>query len=139
MKIIALKGERDSGKTTTLNIVYQFMLDNDYIQIPNSFKQIGGDLSDFRDVLIKDSIKVGILTPGDEGPLSKIKLEELKNEGCHIVIIGWRNNVQLWKTANNNHTIIVNKSPKKPKRLQRIYNHRDAKLVLEELKLIKHL
>ncbi len=66
MEIIVLKGDAKKGKTETLTIVYQAMLLFGYTQVPGHYKKLGNPANnDFRDILEKNGIKIGIATIGD--------------------------------------------------------------------------
>ena len=92
MDVIALTGKSNCGKTETLNIVYQFLLQNGYVQIQNPifFKVLGNPvMRDFIDILEKGNRKVGIVTVGDYviGNISIQKnLAYLDAAGCNIAI-----------------------------------------------------
>lgn len=43
MEVIALQGNPDVGKTTTLNIVYQLLLQAGYTQVAGKFKDLSND------------------------------------------------------------------------------------------------
>lgn len=84
MELIVLEGDAHVGKTTTLNIVYQLLLQAGYRQVPGFFQDLANN--DFLDVL-EDSNKqrVGIVTQGDYaiGNFSvKRHLMTLDQAGC---------------------------------------------------------
>lgn len=65
MKVIALKGPHNCGKTQTLTIVYFLLLKEGYKQANgNNFQYLDGN-GDFRDILEFDGKKIGIVTQGD--------------------------------------------------------------------------
>jgi len=95
MEIISLRGPQNSGKTTTLTIVHDKLLEQSSQNSNNCFKEISN--GDFRDVIEYNGRKVGIVTQGDypKGECSvKNHLEELKDLGCDVAIcactIGYR-------------------------------------------------
>jgi hypothetical protein len=63
MDVIALTGISNSGKTETLNILYQIILLNGYVQVPGHFRDLGN--GDCLDVFEKNGVRVGIVTQGD--------------------------------------------------------------------------
>ncbi len=66
MKVIALKGPHNCGKTQTLTIVYFLLLKEGYKQADdNNFQYLDGKTGDFRDILEFDGKKIGIVTQGD--------------------------------------------------------------------------
>lgn len=65
MKVIALKGPHNCGKTQTLTIAYFLLLKEGYKQANgNNFQYLDGN-GDFRDILEFDGKKIGIVTQGD--------------------------------------------------------------------------
>ena len=56
MEVIALQGHSNSGKSETINIVYQLLLQNGYTQVRGQFIGPLGNpaMRDFLDVLQKD-------------------------------------------------------------------------------------
>ena len=87
MKIIALKGRRDSGKTTTIKLLPNILTLNGYTQVPNKFKNYGDD---FLDIYANGSKKVGITSSGDTFDLVNDRLTDLVNEKCDICICACR-------------------------------------------------
>lgn len=98
MKIIALVGKSDTGKTTTLNNVYIDLLSQGYVT--RFYNQVGAFKEDFKAILVKDGVKIGIATVGDFAIGKKVNqleskrgcrtaieyIEEFAQEDCHKVI-----------------------------------------------------
>ncbi|WP_270527601.1 hypothetical protein [Phocaeicola plebeius] len=87
MKIIALEGPSNCGKTETLHIVYNSLLQNGYQPIPNAFEDLFNN--DFLDVVEKSGKIIGIVTQGDYaiGKCSvKKHLERLTKFNCDTII-----------------------------------------------------
>ena len=66
MKVIALRGERDCGKTQTLIKVYEMMKTQGFqslSDLPEDYKDLGNN--DFRDVLEYNGRRIGIVSQGD--------------------------------------------------------------------------
>ena len=87
MEIIALRGQDNTGKTTTLKIVFEKLKAQGF-QPMNDFEE---DLEngDFLWVLEKDGRKVGLVTQGDyaQGEYSvKNHLSKLERAGCDTAI-----------------------------------------------------
>ena len=89
MKIIALQGKGNSGKTTTIKILHDIMLQNNYSQIPNMRQNHGND---FLDIYIHpvSNLKVGITSSGDTYDLVNDRLQDLVNEKCDVCICACR-------------------------------------------------
>lgn len=63
MYVIALVGESNRGKTTTLNIVHQYVLENGGES--KKKKQLGGQANDFSDTVFFQNRKIMFYTMGD--------------------------------------------------------------------------
>jgi hypothetical protein len=100
MEILALNGSADCGKTNTLNIVYQLLLNAGYTQVkghfdkPDSVNFLGEGVygsKDFFDVLADGNKLVGITTgENSESELEK-RLSYFKNVGCVKAICAYTN------------------------------------------------
>jgi len=67
MKVIALKGEKDSGKSTTLKKVHELLMAAGGEQERYCYKDLEGNSKDLRDVINFAGKKIGIVTQGDYG------------------------------------------------------------------------
>lgn len=94
MRVIALLGGVNTGKSHTINIVYQLLLLNHYVQVPGHFRELGNpDFEDIIDVLQNTTFgkRVGIVGMGDYPPghgaagLDSL-LSELQVAGCNIAV-----------------------------------------------------
>lgn len=87
MKVIALEGIHDSGKTQTLNIVYLLLIQAGYVQLTGAFQDLGNN--DCLDVFQGFGKTVGIVTQGDYaigGYSVKNHLLRLQSFSCDIAI-----------------------------------------------------
>jgi hypothetical protein len=137
MYVIALEGKPNSGKTETINIVYQLMLQIGYRQIENNVKDLGP--KDFLDVLTNDIQTVGIVSHGDYaiGKYSvKTHLAKLEGFGCDKVIcactIGESKGRIKTAIEKYPHTYVL-KSFQPAVELQRIDNNTDANKLMSYL------
>lgn len=109
MKVIALKGEKDSGKSTTLKKVSEFLMKAGGEQETNYKVNLKGN-DDFRDVINFAGKRIGIVTQGDYGdeiekdykgvipselekrPALSVRdhLKILKKKKCDIAICAYR-------------------------------------------------
>lgn len=110
MKVIALKGEKDSGKSTTLKEVYKILKAASGEKKSDCYKDLEGKSKDLRDVINFAGKKIGIVTQGDYGdeiekeykdvspielanrPALSVRhhLDILMKEGCDIAICAYR-------------------------------------------------
>ncbi len=95
MKIIVLKGKEDSGKSSTLNLVYSLLLNRDATLYSNKFEFLKGQKSDFRAILQKNNKKIGIVTQVDYSLKTKGNntdnalfdhIKWVKDLGCDIAV-----------------------------------------------------
>lgn len=85
MKIIALIGPSECGKTSTLNLVYDKLVKN--ASVTNPKIQLGGDPRDFSTIIVFNELKIAIFTMGDYsyGVIGAIKWALDNN--CDILIV----------------------------------------------------
>jgi len=135
MKIIALRGAENTGKSHVINIVYQFLLMGGWSQIPGNFRILGNKIfEDVIDILQKEKILIGIIGAGDYqiGNMGlKNLIDELKNKGCQIIICSCRNNPKIEKAVTLNHDYIwVDKTLSTGRDNDRIVNGIDAEHII---------
>ncbi|MDM1098318.1 hypothetical protein HXZ81_17105 [Myroides odoratimimus] len=134
MELIVLEGNPSVGKTNTINIVYQLLLERDYKQVINCFQDLGNN--DFLDVLEKDDEKIGIVSQGDYaiGECSVEKhLEKLVMYGCKKAICACTvgtGKSRIKKIINNYSNVIILKTGQSIVSLQRIENNMDANKIV---------
>lgn len=132
MKVVALVGEGNTGKSHTINVVYNFLLKDGYCQIPEHFRILGNPIyEDFIDILEKDEIKIGFAGMGDyitgEGRSIKNLLAELYIKECDVAICACRNNPKMLMAVQSYtpHSIVI-KTLSKGNENHRIVNVADA-------------
>ncbi|MEZ4931694.1 MAG: hypothetical protein R2788_06220 [Saprospiraceae bacterium] len=90
MRVIALKGDGNVGKSETINIVYQLLLYNGFEQVLGCFRECGNSaMRDFIDVLEKDNVRVGVVSHGDYAigkDSLKRHLAALEYFNCNVAI-----------------------------------------------------
>ncbi len=142
MKIIALKGDSETGKSDTINIVYQLMILDNYMQVEGQFivfdsKGKVAAKNDFRDILIKGFKRVGIVSIGDyylDGSEQKgdveidlaisVHLKHFKDNDCFMAICACRSGRDYEKEITNDYTdyVFVEKEKISKAILQRPFN-----------------
>lgn len=86
MKIIALRGKGNVGKTSTIRNLHDIMLNDGFIQEPDGF----GGRTDIYDILVKNDVLIGITSSGDTEDVLNSRLEMFNERGCEIVICACR-------------------------------------------------
>jgi hypothetical protein len=147
MYVIALTGKVNTGKTETLNIVYQLLLFDGYKQVKNLpspfiFRVLGNDQKDFTDVLEKKGKVVGIVTmgdfyskEGDDGETIKNLLRRLFNAGCTTAICACTGeNVEKIRLELQDYpNITFQKSIASQPSEERIKNNSDAQTIFNHI------
>lgn len=145
MKVIALVGHSDTGKTTTLNLTLIELMNQGYYQ--ESYEKCGAYEDDFKAILIKNGIRVGIATVGDfdvnkEVPPKernrgcktfKEYIDDFEKDGCHKVICAISLNFNTIEIINEKLPVfkyIVHKSITNINNLQNLTNNEDSKTIL---------
>jgi hypothetical protein len=84
--ILALQGNKDSGKSTTIGLLYRMLVNNNCIVIKKRRKYDGEDSHDFVVILELNGVKIGITTYGDAPSLILNRIEILIKAKCVIII-----------------------------------------------------
>lgn len=135
MKVIALLGGVNSGKSHTINVSYHFLLRDGYTQVPGHFRILGNPVfEDVFDVLEKNGKKVGVIGMGDyiigAGSL-KLLLADMQILGCDAVICACRNNPKIEAAVRAySHHVFVLKTISSGRDNDRIVNAVDAEILL---------
>lgn len=132
MKVIALLGDENTGKSHTINVVYSFLLRDKYQQVPGVFSVLGDPKNeDIIDILIREETKVGIIGMGDLVGELKRCLLHLEQLGCDTVVCACRRKTNLEKVIINyqNHQFIK-KTLSLGKSSNRIINAMDAETII---------
>lgn len=132
MKIIALLGDENTGKSHTINLAYAYLVRDNFQQIPGVFRQLGNPKhEDFLDILHKNGMKVGIIGMGDLVGELRRSLLYLEQQGCHSVICACRTKPNLEKVITNfPHHQFFRKTPSPSESLNRIVNVADARVLI---------
>jgi hypothetical protein len=143
MEIIALSGSADCGKSNTLNIAYQLLLNAGYTQVTGHFGRasthnfIGQDFynNDFFDVLTKEGKLIGITTGEDSEEDLEKRLAYFKSEGCIKAICACTNSDNYLAVIKKQaHYKIIDKTSQTADALKRIS---DGTFAREVVALIK--
>lgn len=137
MKVIALIGKSNIGKTTTLNLVYSLLLDRGAIQRKNYFIDL--ENNDCLHVLkFADNKIIGIVTQGDYGKDEysvKNHLKRLFDYGCDVAICAANKgkiNIEKAICSYVEH-IFIDKTQSQSVEDRRIDNYNDAVAILNNL------
>jgi|GEM_PF-6229035 len=139
MKIIALHGPANSGKTYTINVAYHLLLNAGYMQVQGYFNQdevynfLGEKVygsSDFTDILIHGEKKTGITT-GSKNELAAT-LNSFQRAGCAIAICACHDSAESLDIIKSYQDYtIIEKTPQNEVSLKRINDFAFAKKLVE--------
>lgn len=139
MKLIVLEGKDKVGKTTTINITYQLLLQRGYRQVPGHFRPFSK--GDFIDVLTDGIKKIGFLSQGNYAITQRSRrqysvrdqLKYLQSRACDKVVcacsVGRRKDKIKRFIAEYEHTVIQ-KEGIEDQALKRILDNRHANQIL---------
>lgn len=142
MKVIALRGERDCGKTETLTKVYEMMKSQGFQSLPGMYKDLGNH--DFCDVLECNGRRIGIVSQGDyarnhsNGAISvKNLLKDLEEEKkCDIAVCACQTGdgkIRIQNAINSYQGQYIDKQKSVSKLNQDKENEQFAKQIFSEL------
>lgn len=144
MDIIALSGPANCGKSNTLNIAYQLLLNEGYTQVegqfgrPDNYNFIGEDFygnNDFFDILIKDGKRIGITTGEESESALETRLIHFKSRACTKAICACTNTDKYLSTIKSyTHYKLINKTPQANDALKRITDGTFAREVVAAVK-----
>lgn len=114
MKIIALRGGNSCGKTATLNLVYDNVINNGGVS--TNKKQVGADLKDFSDIVDYKGQKVAFYTMGDYSVHTINAILKYDKHGVDILVcasnIKFKKPIKLILKYSNNLVIKTVANPK---------------------------
>ncbi len=84
--IFALRGRANSGKTTTISLLYELTIGAGFQIVRTNF----GIYMDFSSVFLYKGKRIGITSSGDNHDLVHARLQEFAQEGCEICICACR-------------------------------------------------
>jgi len=99
MKIIVLQGMPKTGKTTTLNLVYELLVPGGG-GISTNRQPLGGDPHDFSDIILWNGNRIAIFTMGDFSTYLANAIYEYDRQNCSLVICALSTNTPKIR-ANN--------------------------------------
>ena len=84
MKIIALVGLSNTGKTTTINLVYNMVLQQGGMTTQK--QPLGGDPNDFLDRVLWKNIKIVFFSMGDNSTALANAIYNYREQNCDLMI-----------------------------------------------------
>ncbi|MFN7912447.1 MAG: hypothetical protein ACK5QC_11540 [Bacteroidota bacterium] len=116
MRIIVLQGMPNTGKTRTLNLVYDMLVPNGG-GISTNRQPLGGNPRDFSDIVIRGTQQIAFFTMGDYSTYLANAIYDYDRQNCDVLVCALStNNAKLrannalnqYNTARINKTIAPN-------------------------------
>ncbi|MFG0591009.1 hypothetical protein ACF8C4_07730 [Myroides odoratimimus] len=120
MRIIVLQGMPDTGKTSTLNLVYNMLVPNGG-GTPTNRQPLGGGPNDFSDIVIRSNQRIAFYTMGDYSTYLANAIYDYDRQGCDVLVCALSTNtakvrantaLNLFSATRINKTIAPNATAK---------------------------
>lgn len=112
MKIIVLQGMPNTGKTRTLNLVSDLLLQS--VGISTNRQVIGNPVqNDFSDIILWNNLKIAFFTMGDYSTYLANAIYDYNNQNCDVMVCALSTNtakVRANNALNNFNAIRINKT-----------------------------
>lgn len=113
MRIIVLQGMPNTGKTKTLNLVYDMLITNGGGVSTN--RQVIGNprQNDFKDIVIRGTKRIAFYTMGDYSTYLSNAIYDYNIQGCDVLVCALSTNnpkVRANNTLNQFNTTRINKT-----------------------------
>lgn len=113
MRIIVLQGMPNTGKTSTLNLVYDMLVPNGGGVSTN--RQVIGNLSqnDFSDIVVRGTQRIAFFTMGDYSTYLANAIYDYNRQGCDVLVCALSTNnakVRANNALNQFNTTRINKT-----------------------------
>ncbi len=99
MRIIVLQGMPDTGKTQTLNLVYDLLVPNGG-GVSTNQQPLGSDPRDFSDIVIRGTQRIAFYTMGDYSTYLANAIYDYDRQGCDVLVCALSTNTAKVR-ANN--------------------------------------
>lgn len=112
MRIIVLQGMPNTGKTRTLNLVYDMLVPNGG-GVSTNLQPLGGDPRDFSDIVIRGNQRIVFFTMGDYSTYLANAIYDYDRQGCDVLICTLSINtakVRANNALNQYNTTRINKT-----------------------------
>lgn len=112
MRIIVLQGMPNTGKTITLNLVYDMLVPNGG-GISTNRQTLGGDPRDFSDIVVRGTQRIAFFTMGDYSTYLANAIYDYDRQGCDVLVCALSTNnakVRANNALNQFNTTRINKT-----------------------------
>ncbi len=112
MRIIVLQGMPNTGKTRTLNLVYDMLVPNGG-GVSTNRQPLGGDPRDFSDIVVRGTQRIAFFTMGDYSTYLANAIYDYDRQGCDVLVCALSTNnakVRANNALNQFNTTRINKT-----------------------------
>lgn len=112
MRIIVLQGIPNTGKTSTLNLVYDMLVPNGG-GVSTNRQPLGGDPRDFSDIVVRGTQRIAFFTMGDYSTYLANAIYDYDGQGCDVLVCALSTNnakIRAHNALNQYNTTRINKT-----------------------------
>jgi hypothetical protein len=112
MRIIVLQGMPNTGKTRTLNLVYDMLVPNGG-GVSTNRQPLGGDPRDFSDIVVRGNQRIAFFTMGDYSTYLANAIYDYDRQSCDVLVCALSTNtakVRANNTLNQFNATRINKT-----------------------------
>lgn len=130
MRIIVLQGMPNTGKTITLNLVHDLLLQSGGVS--TNRRPLDGDPRDFTDIVIWKTMRVAFYTMGDYSNLLNRAVYSYAGQNCDVLICALSTNtpkVNANKAINRFNNTRINKTLANAQMTEQQANNADTQTI----------
>lgn len=131
MRIIVLQGMPNTGKTRTLNLVYDMLVPNGG-GVSTNRQPLGGDPRDFSDIVVRGTQRIAFFTMGDYSTYLANAIYDYDRQGCDVLVCALSTNnakVRANNALNQFNTTRINKTIAPNATTELVTNTADAQTI----------
>lgn len=132
MRIIVLQGMPNTGKTTTLNLVYDLIVRPTGISISTNRQPLGSDPNDFSDIVLRGNQRIAFYTMGDYSNHLANAILNYSRQNCDVMVCALSTNtlkVRANNMLNKFNTTKINKTIASAQITEQQANNTDAQTI----------
>lgn len=129
MRIIVLQGMPNTGKTITLNLVYDLIVRPNGIGISTNRQPLGSDPNDFSDIVTRGNQRIDFYTMGDYSNHLANAIYDYSRQNCEMMVCALSINtpkVRANNALNQFNTTRINKTIASAQITEQQVNNRDG-------------
>jgi len=131
MRVIVLQGLPNTGKTRTLNLVYDMLVPNG-VGVSTNRQPLGGDPRDFSDIVISGTQRIAFFTMGDYSTYLAKVIFDYDRQNCDVLVCALSTNtgkVRANNALNQFNATRINKTVASNTNTETAVNTADAQII----------